>query len=121
MSTRLVGLDELGAEGVVEVTTEAHGTLAVGLSNGEPFAVSNVCRHQFAKLGRGQVKEDGCLECPWHRARYDVRTGKMTSGPKGRIWGFPPYSRFIEVFANTVWDLDTYPVEIRDGAIHLRG
>jgi 3-phenylpropionate/trans-cinnamate dioxygenase ferredoxin component len=50
-----------------------------------------------------------------------VRTGKMTSGPKGRIWGFPPYSRFIELFANHVWDLDTYPVEVRDGAIHLRG
>ena len=60
--------------------------------DGVPFAVSNVCRHQFAKLGQGQIRE-GCLECPWHRARYDVRTGEMVSGPKGRIFGFPPYSR----------------------------
>src|SRR3954453_17793834 len=98
MSTRLVGLDEMGEDDVVEVRTEEHGTLAVGMANGEPFAVSNVGRHQFAKLGRGQVKAGGGAERPWPRARYELRTGKMTSGPKGPIWGFPPYSRFIELF-----------------------
>ena len=118
---RLVSVDALGPDRVVEVETEAHGTLAVGMAGDEPFAVANVCRHQFAKLGRGQVKDDGCLECPWHRARYDVRTGDMVSGPKGRIWGFPPYSRFIEAFANHAWRIDVHPVELRDGAIHLRG
>src|ERR687886_802909 len=90
---RLVDVEALPASQVVEVETSSHGTLAVGMADGEPFAVGNVCRHQFAKLGQGQVR-DGCLECPWHRARYDVRTGAMVSGPKGRIFGFPPYSRF---------------------------
>ena len=116
---RLVALDELPPSGVVEVETR-HGTLAVGLAGDTPFAVSNVCRHQFAKLGQGQIRE-GCLECPWHRARYDVRTGEMVSGPKGRIFGFPPYSKFIEGFANHVWRLKRHEVELRDGAIWLRG
>ena len=26
---------------------------------------------------------DGCLVCPWHRSRYDVRSGRMVSGPRG--------------------------------------
>ena len=115
---RLVAVDDLPPSGVVEVDTAAHGTLAVGLVRGEPFAVSNVCRHQFAKLGQGQIR-DGCLECPWHRARYDVRTGTMVSGPKGRIFGFPPYAKTVQATANAVAKLRRHDVELRDGAIWL--
>lgn len=116
---RLVALDDLGPSGVREVETGAHGTLAVGIAGGEPFAVSNVCRHQFAKLGRGRVDDHGCLVCPWHRARYDVTTGVMVDGPKGRIWGFPPYSRSVQLTANAAFRLDAVPVRVEDGAIVL--
>ncbi len=115
---RLVAVTDLPADGVVEVRTEAHGVLAVGLADGQPFAVSNVCRHQFAKLGRGQVR-DGCLECPWHRARYDVRTGEMVRGPQGRIFGFGPYSKTVQAAANAGFKLKSFPVAVRDGAIVL--
>ena len=117
---RLLAVEELrgDAQGVREVETEEHGTLAVGIADGEPFAVSNVCRHQFAKLGQGQIR-GGCLECPWHRARYDVRTGEMVSGPKDRIFGFPPYSKFIQTYTNGIARLRTFPVELREGAIWL--
>ena len=115
----LVSVDKLPPSGVAEVETQEHGTLAVGLVDGVPFAVSNVCRHQFAKLGQGQVRE-GCLECPWHRARYDVRTGTMVSGPKGRIFGFPPYAKTVQATATAVAKLRVFDVEIRDGDICLR-
>lgn len=115
--TLLVAVDDLGDEGVVEVETEQHGTLAVGIADGVPFATSNVCRHQFAKLGRGIVA-DGCLECPWHRARFDVRTGKMVEGPKGKVWGFEPYSKAVKGFGR-VAPLRTFDVELRDGWIAL--
>jgi 3-phenylpropionate/trans-cinnamate dioxygenase ferredoxin subunit len=117
--SRLADVAALGPHGVVEVRTEEHGVLAVGVAEGEPFAVSNVCRHQLAKLGQGRVTEDGCLECPWHRARYDVRTGRMTSGPKGRIFGFKPYSATVKTVANTAIPLSTHPVVVREGAIWL--
>ena len=116
---RLAAVEDLPESGVAEVETEQHGTLAVGIIDGVPFAVSNVCRHQFAKLGQGQIRE-GCLECPWHRAHYDVRTGKMVSGPKGRIFGFGPYSRTIQAYNNTLAKLHVHDVELRDGAIWLR-
>jgi nitrite reductase/ring-hydroxylating ferredoxin subunit len=117
---RHVRLDDLGDDGVVEVETDAHGTIAVGVADGTPFAMSNICRHQGAKLGRGQIRE-GCLECPWHRARYDVRTGAMVRGPQGRIFGFPPYSWFIRALGNTALHIRTFPVELRDGWIELAG
>ena len=56
---------------------------AVGRSRGTDFAVSRRCRHQLADLSQGSVDADGCLVCPWHQSRYDVRTGEMVSGPRG--------------------------------------
>lgn len=116
---RLVALDDLDDRRVIEVDTDAHGVLAVGVTPDDvPFATSNVCRHQYAKLGRGRVTEEGCLECPWHRADFDVRTGAMVAGPKGRIFGFKPYSAAFKAVGNAV-KLRTFPVEVRDGAIWL--
>ncbi len=115
---RLVRADDLGPDQVVEVDTEAHGTIAVGMAGGEPFATGNICRHQAAKLGRGQVR-DGCLECPWHRARYDVRTGDMVQGPQGKVFGFAPYSKGIQLWGNTLARLRVFPVSLQDGWIVL--
>ena len=58
--TRLMRIEDVPPSGVAEVATEQHGTLAVGVADGAPFATSNVCRHQLAKLGQGQVR-GGCL------------------------------------------------------------
>ena len=115
-ATRLIGVEELGESGVSVVAT-SHGDLAVGLSGGEPFAVSNRCRHLFASLGNGHVADDGCLECPWHGARYNVRSGRMTRGPQG---AFRPIAGVVK---NTTGAraLATYPVQLRDGAIWLTG
>ena len=44
--------------------------------------------------------------------------GTMRSGPKGRIFGFKPYSWAIKMFGN-VAPLRTFSVEVRDGAIWL--
>ena len=50
---RLVVVDDLGASHVAVVGESPHGALAVGISEGKPFAVSNRCRHLFASLGEG--------------------------------------------------------------------
>jgi nitrite reductase/ring-hydroxylating ferredoxin subunit len=116
---RLIRIDDLDLRRVTEVQTAAHGVLAVGLKpDGTAFAVSNLCRHQGAKLGRGRVTDGGCLQCPWHRAEFDVDDGRMRSGPKGRIFGFAPYSLAIKAFGN-VARLRRFDVAIRDGSIWL--
>ena len=92
-----------------------HGTLAVGVSGQEPFAVSNRCRHLFASLGDGKVTDDGCLQCPWHAALDDVSSGKMVRGPQG---AFKPLAGAIKVTAGAR-ALKTFPVQLRDGAIWL--
>ena len=116
-AARLVAVDDLGASQVAVVDETPHGALAVGMSAGKPFAVSNRCRHLFASLGKGQVTEDGCLECPWHGARYDVGTGKMVRGPQG---AFKPLAGVVKATTGAI-PLKTFPVEVRDGAIWLLG
>jgi 3-phenylpropionate/trans-cinnamate dioxygenase ferredoxin component len=114
---RLIAVGELDDSQVTVVPDTPHGALAVGLSAGKPFAVSNRCRHLFASLGEGRVDEDGCLECPWHRALYDVSSGRMVRGPQGV---FKPLAGAVRATAGAR-ALGTFPVEIRDGAIWLTG
>jgi len=53
--------------------------------DGELFATDNVCPHQFALLSDGYVDaHDGCVECPLHQARFDIRTGEVLCGPTDR-------------------------------------
>ena len=59
------------------------GPYAVGTSDGQYFAVSRRCRHLGADLANGSVDADGCLVCPWHQSKYDVKTGRMVQGPQG--------------------------------------
>jgi 3-phenylpropionate/trans-cinnamate dioxygenase ferredoxin component len=116
-ATRLVAVDELGASQVAVVDKTPHGALAVGINAGKPFALSNRCRHLFASLGEGHVTDGGCLQCPWHAARYDVGTGKMVRGPQG---AFKPLAGIIKATTGAI-PLKTFPVEVRDGAIWLVG
>jgi len=46
----------------------------------EVFAVEDRCPHRDFPLSGGDVVS-GCLECPFHGARFDVRTGQCVSGP----------------------------------------
>lgn len=64
---------------------------------GTVCAVQDFCTHRYAPLSEGRI--DGCeLTCPWHRSRFDLRTGKVTQGP-AKV------------------DLRTFPTEVRDGKI----
>jgi Ferredoxin subunits of nitrite reductase and ring-hydroxylating dioxygenases len=112
---RLVAVEDLGDSQVAVVEDTPHGDLAVGISNGEPFAVSNRCRHLYAALGKGKVTEDGCLRCPSHAALYDVTTGEMRRGPQGV---FKPLAGTVKATLGAR-PLKVYPVELRDGAIWL--
>ncbi len=112
---RLIGVDELDETQVAVVSDTPHGDLAVGISNGRPFAVSNRCRHLFASLGKGDVTDDGRLRCPSHSALYDVVSGKMLVGPQGV---FKPLAGPVKATVGSR-PLKVYPVEIRDDAIWL--
>ncbi|MEO6851245.1 MAG: Rieske 2Fe-2S domain-containing protein, partial [Mucilaginibacter sp.] len=65
---------------------------------GEIFALSAKCPHAGGDLSAGWCKE-GKLICPVHRYSYNLQTGRGSEGQNDYV--------------------DTYPVEIRDGAIYV--
>ena len=76
------------------------GPWAVVNRGGRYSAVSRRCRHQLADLSAGTLDGEGCLVCPWHGSRYDVRTGEMVEGPRGFL-GYhgptPGYTQLVEL------------------------
>ena len=89
---RLVGQWVVGLRRTTDATDPTERT-------GEPFAVSRRCRHQLADLSKGHVDEDGCLVCPWHQSKYDVRTGAMVEGPRGFLGYHGPARGYRQLVA----------------------
>ena len=58
---------------------------AVGNSSGDYFAVTRRCRHLFPDLAGGTIDSKGCLVCPWHGSRYEVKDGPDGARPAGRL------------------------------------
>jgi len=44
-------------------------------------AVGNVCTHTQFLMSDGTLRNDGMLECAWHGAWFDTRTGRVCRGP----------------------------------------
>ena len=57
--------------------------LAVVRSEGEVYAIFDVCSHQDVPLSEGEV-EEGTIECWLHGSRFDLSTGRPTSLPATR-------------------------------------
>ena len=97
----MASADRVPADDLPPGSVRRVGEWAVGNRGDDRyFAVSRRCRHQLADLAEGTVDAEGCLVCPWHQSRYDVRTGEMVEGPRGFL-GYhgptPGYTQLVEL------------------------
>ena len=94
---KVAALDEL-AEGKPKAVRVEGYSIALFQHEGEVFATDNQCPHMGYPLTRGRVR-NGVLTCDWHGWSYDIDGGGCFTGGCD--------------------DLDTYPVEVRDGDVYL--
>ena len=47
----------------------------------EISALSDICTHQHFSMSLGDLLTDGTLQCAWHGARYNCRTGEVKQVP----------------------------------------
>jgi nitrite reductase/ring-hydroxylating ferredoxin subunit len=99
-------------------TIQGVGRYAVGNADGEYFAVTRRCRHLYADLARGRIDKDGCLVCPWHASKYDVKTGRMLRGPQGWFAKVPGLDAAY-IALTKVLPLGRGKVVERDGNLHV--
>src|SRR2546428_10656017 len=85
---------------------------------GEAFyALSDTCTHRGGPLSEGTV-EGAEVTCPWHGARFDIKTGAVMGPPAGReVKSYPVRVAGADVEIE-VGSLDSLP--IRRAGIPLR-
>ncbi|MCX8107111.1 MAG: Rieske 2Fe-2S domain-containing protein [Ignavibacterium album] len=72
--------------------------IAVFKVDGDIYALSNICPHQHTALIYDGFIEDGCVVCPAHGWKFDLKTGNQPTGRKG---------------------LDVYPIKIEKDEIFV--
>jgi len=77
------------------------------------FATQSSCTHVFAPLARGKLLDDCKVQCPLHRARFDIRTGAVAD------WAnFPPGIQVLNVIRGEK-ALRTFKVSVQDGSVQV--
>jgi 3-phenylpropionate/trans-cinnamate dioxygenase ferredoxin subunit len=65
------------------------------------FALEDRCTHALYPLSRGTLLPDGTIECGWHGAKFDCRSGAACRGPAS-------------------FDVPTFDVLLHDGDVYVR-
>jgi 3-phenylpropionate/trans-cinnamate dioxygenase ferredoxin component len=103
---------EIAVGAMKAVDVPGHKVLLAHLDDGF-HAVQNRCTHVFAPLARGKLVEKCQVQCPFHRARFDLRTGEVV-----RWANFPPGVQLLNVVRGEK-ALQTYPVRVAKGKIEI--
>ncbi len=75
------------------------------------YATQHNCTHVFAPLARGKIVNDCQIQCPFHRARFDIRSGEVEE------WAcFPPGVQLLNAVRGEK-ALQTFPVSIKNGEV----
>ncbi len=96
---RVASLEECRGNGCVHAATTDGLEIVLVKWDDEIFALEDRCSHQDFPLSEGEV-EDGRLECVFHGAKFDIRSGKAVQLP-------------------AIKPVKTYPVEIRDEEVFV--
>jgi nitrite reductase/ring-hydroxylating ferredoxin subunit len=90
------GVERLGNEETLRAEINGE-VMTIARIDNRVFAIQEFCTHRFGPLSEGTFHGFD-VQCPWHKSRFDVRTGKVTNGP-------------------AKLDLKTFRVETRNGKI----
>jgi len=77
--TRVCALADIEEPGALHVEV-GDVPIAVVRSDGELYAVQDICSHADIPLSEGDV-DGSTIECWLHGSRFDLRTGKPTGPP----------------------------------------
>jgi 3-phenylpropionate/trans-cinnamate dioxygenase ferredoxin subunit len=77
------------------------------------YATQNRCTHVFAPLHKGKIVNGCQIQCPFHRARFDIRTGEVAQ------WAnFPMGVQLLNILRKEK-ALKTYPVAEDTGILSV--
>ena len=93
-------------------TVDGTKILLVHLDDGY-YATAAKCPHLSMPLAKGKIIDGQRIQCKFHRAEFDIKTGKACQ------WAcFPPGIQMMN-FIRGEKDLQTYATKIEDGRIYI--
>lgn len=95
-------LADLPDRGLLGVVTESGERICLARVGDEVFAMSDVCTHQEFAMSEGAVLSGARIECAWHGAVFDCRTGAVCRYPATE-------------------PLPVYEVRVEDGVVYVGG
>jgi nitrite reductase/ring-hydroxylating ferredoxin subunit len=96
------------------------------------YALGGLCSHARLPLGGlpgSPIKaipiSDDCVTCPFHGARFDIKTGRAVRQPFSSEWNqnHPFLGRLqskLFFFNKSAPDQQTYPVRVEDGEVFVK-
>jgi len=97
---RAGALDELPPGSVLAVEVEGN-EICLANADGEIYAVKNNCTHRDFPLSDGTIHGGATIECAWHGARFDLKTGRAIRLP-------------------AIKPVKTYDVKVENGEIFVK-
>lgn len=90
----VAGVDEVPEGSLLGVMTQRGEPVCLFNHRGTIGAVRDVCTHAEFAMSEGVLCGDGTIECVWHGARFDCRTGGVRRGPA--VDALPTYAVRVE-------------------------
>ncbi len=81
MAKVVVGKTSEVQDGKLMHITAGGKEIVVTKWDGNYYAMDNVCAHAGADLHEGELNNNE-LTCPWHGAKWDIKTGNLISFPQ---------------------------------------
>ncbi len=75
----LASLKDLQTRKLICAKSDSYRIL-IALTEGEVYAVDDMCSHEDASLSKGSLHED-CVKCPLHGSRFKLATGEALDEP----------------------------------------
>ena len=86
--------------GELRAVSTDRGAVVLANVDGDIYALEDRCSHQDYPLSAGELEYDE-LECPFHGARFEVRSGRAVQLP-------------------AIAPVRTFQVDVRDGDVYVR-
>jgi nitrite reductase/ring-hydroxylating ferredoxin subunit len=72
---KVATLPELPPGAIKQCLVAGYDDIVVANVDGTIYAMRGLCNHAGGPLGDGTI-EDNVVTCPWHGAKWDLKTGK---------------------------------------------
>ncbi len=109
---RVCSENDIPVNGLLPVKVDGDGVIVYHLEDGY-YATQSNCTHVFAPLKKGKIVDNCNIECPFHKARFDIKTGEVVE------WAnFPPGIQLLNVVRKEK-ALKVYPVSVEDGSVYI--